>query len=635
MSIRHFVVGIILTGSLSWGQVWAQVSTDLRLQRVEPTNWWTDMAHQDLQLLVYGEGIANANVSVQYPGVTLNGVQRVENENYLFLDLTISEDARAGTVNLTFGFPAPTVPAEEGLPVLPREVTFPYQLKDRKAGSAQREGFNTSDVLLLLTIDRFANGDESNDNVEGYPDTLNRAYKGGRHGGDIQGLINHLDYLDDMGFTQIWPMPVLENNQPGYSYHGYSTTDYYKVDPRYGSNEDYVRLSDEAAARGMGLVMDMILNHCGSEHWWMKDLPSEDWINHGGEFSPTNHRREALHDIHAAETDKAGFVDGWFVPTMPDLNQRNPLMANYLIQNAIWWVETANLSGIRVDTYSYSDKDFLSEWTRRLMEEYPRLNIVGEEWSVNPVITSYWQHGSYRRDGYESYLPSVMDFPLQAAVVDGLKDSESWASGLRNIYEVIATDFIYGDPYNLVIFPDNHDMSRIHSQLNDDVELTKIALSFFMTMRGIPQLFYGTEILMNNPGTDDHGIIRSDFPGGWPDDIANGFTGQGLSAEQADMQLFTKRLLNWRKTSDAVINGNLMQYGPEDSTYTYFRYSDSDRVMVIINKDDSAKTLDMTRFEEGLAGATKGANALTGQPYSLEGALTVGPKQALIIQVLP
>lgn len=561
---------------------------------VSPPNWWVDMAASDVELMVYGDDIADDTVMVSKGAVSITKTQALDSENYLFVTLN-TEKAKAGEVILTFTDSDGTV----------REKS--YSLLKRKAGSAQRQGFSPKDAIYLIAPDRFANGDPSNDNVEGYKDTVDRAAKGGRHGGDIKGIIDNLGYVKEMGFTQIWTMPLLENAMDNYSYHGYSTTDYYQVDPRFGSNQDYVELSEKASEAGIGIIMDMVLNHIGSTHQWMKDKPSQDWINNNGVFVGTTHKRESLHDPHAVESDKIGFSDGWFVPTMPDLNQRNPHLANYLIQNAIWWVEFANLSGIRVDTYSYPDKDFLSQWTTRLIEEYPNLNIVGEEWSVNPAITAYWQRGSHKHDNYVSALPSVMDFPLQTALVKALDSAESWNSGFISVYETLATDFLYAEPNNLVVFADNHDMSRVFTQLGHDVRKWNMAMTFFLTTRGIPQVFYGTEILMQNEGTTDHGVIRTDFPGGWKEDTdKNAFSGKGLSEEERWAQQRTKSLLSLRREYPALFEGELKHYAPKDGVYTYFRVNENDKsraLMVILNKEETDVAL--SQYRELLGRYTK------------------------------
>lgn len=553
---------------------------------VYPPNWWVGMQNSNVELMLYGDGVADDTVSIAKGDVRVKHSQALDSENYLFVTLDTSNvSAQELVIRLT---------DSDGTT---RDLT--YTLEKRAQGSASREGFGPQDAIYLIAPDRYANGNVENDNVKGYGDPADRSFKGGRHGGDIQGIVDNLNYIQDMGFTQIWTMPMLENAMDKYSYHGYSTTDYYKIDPRFGSNDDFIALSTEAKSKGLGIIMDMVLNHIGSNHLWMKDTPSHDWINNNGKFVGTTHKREALHDPHAIASDIKGFSDGWFVPTMPDLNQRNPHLANYLIQNAIWWVESAGLSGIRVDTYSYPDKAFLSQWTNRIMDEYPNFNIVGEEWSVNPAITAYWQAGSHRHDDYDSALPSVMDFPLQAAVVEALSNDESWNSGFISVYETLATDFLYGDPNNLVIFPDNHDMSRIFTQLGHDKDKWNMAMTLLLTTRGIPQVFYGTEILMGNEGSEDHGIIRSDFPGGWPsDNDKNAFTGHGLTDDERWAQQRVKGLLQLRKSHPLQFKGLLKHFAPENGVYTYIREANvdsasgadksntnqSDKILVILNK---------------------------------------------------
>ncbi|MCB0855607.1 MAG: cyclomaltodextrinase N-terminal domain-containing protein, partial [Bacteroidetes bacterium] len=426
--------------------------------------------------------------------------------NYLVIDLEISDQAKPGTLVLNFKR------GDENV------VSVNYELQKRREGSASREGFNPSDVMYLITPDRFANGNPENDEVAGLKEKSDRKFKGGRHGGDIKGILDNLNYIKDMGFTAIWVNPVLENDMEKFSYHGYSTTDFYKVDARFGTNEDYVLLSKKAKEIGIKLIMDMIINHNGSEHWWMKDLPTSDWVNYQqefleGEYHITSHRKATIQDPYVSQKDLDEYVDGWFVPTMPDLNQNNPYMAKYLTQNSIWWVEYADLDGIRMDTYSYPEQDYMTEWTCDVMEEYPRFNIVGEEWHLNPSIVAYWQKGKENSNGYTSCLPSLMDFPLQSGVVEGLNAKETSFSGWVNTYDRLANDFIYADPSNMVTFPDNHDMQRFYSQVNEDYDLFKLGIAYFLTVRGIPQIYYGTEILMTS--SSDHGIVRSDFPGGW------------------------------------------------------------------------------------------------------------------------
>lgn len=591
------------------------------VNRIEPPFWWAGMKNSRLQLMVHGLNLEGASVSINYPGVAVCSVASLDNPNYLFINLELAPDVEAGSFDIVFSKQKKNIASSR------------YELKARQQGSAPREGFDASDVIYLITPDRFVNGNPDNDNVAGMKEQANRNDYNGRHGGDIQGMINSLDYLKNMGFTAIWINPVLENNMTQVSYHGYSTTDFYKVDPRYGSNDEYLQLKKELEKRGMKLIMDMIFNHCGSEHWWMDDLPARDWFNFYPEYKITNHRRTVNQDPHASEFDKKLMTDGWFVPTMPDMNHHNPYMATYLIQNAIWWTEFAGLNGIRMDTYPYPDKFLMAEWTRRMQEEYPHLNMVGEEWSLNPGIVSYWQKGKVNSDGYVSFLPSLMDFPLHNALVSGLNEKEDWGNGIIKIYEGLANDFLYADAANLVIFPDNHDMSRIYTQLNENDKLFRLATTFILTTRGIPQIFYGTEILMANPNSNEHGVIRGDFPGGWAGDTKNAFTGEGLSEKQLQTQAYFKKLLNWRKNQPVMHSGKLKHYVPQDGMYVYFRYNDSASVMVVLNKNDEAKILDTSRFVESLRGFKTGHDIISGSDIADLKQIQVPAASAMIIEL--
>jgi glycosidase len=470
---------------------------------------------------------------------------------------------------------------------------------------------NSSDAIFLITPDRFANGDESNDIVEGLKETkINRSDDYARHGGDLKGIINHLDYIHELGYTAIWPTPVLINDMYSGSYHGYAITDYNKVDPRFGTLDDYIELSSKLRQKGMHLIMDQVANHCGSEHWWMKDLPFNDWVNQQNSFEEnaelknSNHRRTSNQDLYASEKDKQEMNEGWFVSAMPDLNQRNPFMAKYIIQNSIWWIETLQLGGIRQDTYPYSDKSFMANWAGAIMNEYPNFSIVGEEWSLNPLLVGYWQTGAKNKDGYESNLRSTMDFPMQHAIVEALNEPENWDKGLVKIYEGLANDFHYPSPKDIMIFPDNHDMSRIYTQLNEDITNTKMAMAYILTLPRIVQVYYGTEILMNDtakPG--DHGLIRTDFPGGWKGDTVNAFTGEGLSDNQNSMQLFVKKILNYRKQSKAISEGKTVHFAPVNGVYVMFRVFENETVITILNKNEIPMNLDLNRFNEiGLKG---------------------------------
>jgi len=592
-----------------------------KIHRVEPLFWWVGMENPELQVMVYGEDIAALQPAIDYEGVRLKRAIRVENPNYLFLDLYIDKQAKPGTFDIQFRRKGETV------------ESHPYELRSRNQKPQEHQGFNNGDVIYLITPDRFANGNPDNDEVPSLIEGKNRDAKGGRHGGDLQGIIDHLDYIDRMGYTAIWLNPVLENDMPDHSYHGYATTDYYQVDARMGSNELYKKLSHKAKERGIKLIMDMIPNHCGSNHWWMEDPPSDNWVHYQDSFQVTNHRRTTVRDPHASQADHKKFTHGWFVSAMPDLNQDNPLMAQYLIQNSIWWVEYADLNGIRVDTYPYSGKKFMARWTCRMMEEYPNLNIVGEEWSLNPAVVAYWQEGKENADGYTSCLPSLMDFPLHNGLLSALKEEEGWNRGWIKAYEALSNDFQYADPYNLVIFPDNHDMSRFFTQIGEDYGLYKLGISYILTMRGIPQIFYGTEILMANPGTDDHGIIRSDFPGGWPGDQTNAFTGEGLSKQKKAAQDFMKKLLNWRKQKEVIHNGRLMHFAPQNGVYVYFRYNEQEKVMVVLNKSKESRQIDLSRFSEILEPGSRATDVISGNQYTLNGTLKVAGKTPLILEV--
>jgi len=596
------------------------VSGQAQLERVEPMFWWAGMKSPHLQLMVYGENISETNVSLEYPGVELISVSKVQNPNYLFIDLKLSENAKPGSFDLLFQKENETI------------ETYKYELKAREKSSASRKGFDQSDVIYLITPDRFVNGNPDNDQVEGMKELPDRTDKDGRHGGDIRGIINSLDYLQEMGFTAVWLNPVLENNMTQVSYHGYSATDFYKVDPRYGSNEEYRELNDELDKRGMKLIMDMIFNHCGSEHWWMEDLPMPNWINNYPNYKITSHQRTVNQDPHASKSDYEAMVEGWFVPTMPDLNQENEFMSTYLIQNSIWWIEYVGLEGIRQDTWPYPDKHMMTEWTKRVLEEYPDFNIVGEEWSLNPAIVSYWQKGQNNFDGYECHLPSLMDFPLQSAVSRGLTNEEGWGSGLIEMYEMLANDFLYPDPDNLVVFPDNHDMSRFFVQMGEDVDLLKMGIAYFLTIRGVPQLYYGTEVLMTHEGSD-HGNIRAEFPGGWNDHKTNAFTGEGLTSEQKEMQQYISIIQNWRKNKEVVHTGKLMHFTPEDGIYTYFRYDEDETVMVVLNKNQEEKSLSTKRFSEIMGGYSSGKEIITSETISDLSEIKIPAKAAMIIEL--
>jgi len=425
-------------------------------------------------------------------------------------------------------------------------------------------------------------------------------------------MTQHLDYIEEMGYTAIWPSPLLTNDMENWSYHGYAMTDFYQVDPRFGTLADYKELADKARERNIKLIMDQVANHCGSEHWWMKDLPFKDWLNYQENYGNnenipnSNHRRTSNQDLYAAIRDKKEMTHGWFVSAMPDLNQRNPFMAKYIIQNSIWWIETLGLGGIRQDTYPYADKEFMAEWAGTIMNEYPNFNIVGEEWSYNPLLIAYWQRNNNNKDGYNSNLRSTMDFAMQNLIVEALREEEKWDTGLVKIYEGLANDFAYSTPKDIVAFLDNHDMDRVFTQFKEDIVNTKMGLAYLLMLPRIPQLYYGTEILMQNsakPG--DHGLIRTDFPGGWDGDPINAFTGQGLSKDQLDMQSYLKKILNFRKNSKAVHEGRTVHFAPSNGIYVLFRILGDETVCLILNKNSEPYSLDLSTFAEiGLDGKT-------------------------------
>jgi len=595
------------------------------VDRVEPPFWWVGMKHRPLQVMLHGQRLGGLTAQVSAPGVSVKRTIALPNPNYLVVELDVAPNAKPGPISLALKRGHATV------------LRQPYELRARAPGSARRQGFGPADAIYLVVPDRFANGNPANDNVEALGDPVNRADHGGRHGGDLQGIAQHLDYIAGLGFTQLWPTPVVENKQAKYSYHGYSATDLYRVDPRFGSNEDYRQLSEQARAKGIGLIMDLVPNHIGSGHAWMQDMPAPDWLNHPDHYVETNHRHVTVQDRYAAASDKAGLTDGWFVPTMPDLNQRQPLLATYLVQNAIWWIEYAGLTGIRADTYPYSDKAFLARWSGTIMAEYPNLSIVGEEMTDHPSMVAYWLRGHRNHDGYVSHMPSMMDFPLHGALRQALVEPEGqgYGIGLGRLYEALVDDMQYPEPTRLVLFEGNHDTNRVFSALGEDVALNKLALVYLATIARTPQMFYGSEILMKSPIERNDGIVRSDFPGGWAGDAVDAFTGQGLDDDQRATQAFVKRLFNWRKTSAAVQRGRLTHYAPDRGTYTYFRTDEKTgaQVMVVLSKATTEVRLDMRRFAELLPSSAKGRELFSGATLDLGRELVVSPRSALVIDL--
>ncbi len=595
--------------------------------RVEPPGWWTGMRDSALQLMVYGEAIGSCEVALDYPGVSLVQVHRADSPSYLFLDLELGADAEPGTLNFTFACAGR----------LQRSVAFSLEGRTRPAGHFM--GFGPADAVYLITPDRFANGDPTNDSVPGMRETrVDRTDDYARHGGDLRGIIDHLDYLADLGVTALWPSPLLTNDMPRQSYHGYAITDYYEVDPRFGTLQTYVELAEKARQKGIKLIMDQVVNHCGLYHWWMADLPFSDWVNMqdtfeaGKQVPVTNHRRTVNQDPYATEADKKLMHDGWFVPSMPDLNQSNPFLARYLVQNSIWWIETLGLGGIRQDTYPYADKAFTASWAGAIMREYPDFSIVGEEWSYNPLVVGYWQDGAGNRDGYRSHLRSAMDFPLQRTLIEALREDEDWDSGLIRLYEALANDFSYARPEYLLLFGDNHDMDRLYTQVGESPELAEMTVAFILTAPRTPQLYYGTEILMQNsakPG--DHGLIRTDFPGGWKGSPKNAFTGAGLDAPERRMQQTLRSLLQYRKASQALTAGLTRHFAPEQGIYLLARQAGDETVVLLLNKQEQPVRLDLGRFAElGLEGRVF-TDLVSGQELLWGDAVTLSRKGAYVL----
>jgi glycosidase len=599
----------------------AAVGEAQEIERVEPPFWWTGFEHSEVQLMLYGNNISMLTPATDYPGVSIRRTVRVRNPNYLFVYLDIGRDVLPGVFDIVLS---------EG----DYTVNRTYELRQKNPLPDRVRGISAADSIYLLMPDRFANGDPNNDEFYFLDDKLDRDDHYGRHGGDLKGIADNVDYIANLGVTSVWLSPVVENNVPIASYHGYSTTDHYTVDPRLGSNEQFLELAANMRARGIGLVLDQVVNHIGSGHWWMSDLPAGDWLNFQDEPVQTSHRPTTNMDPYAAEYDRKRHSDGWILESMPDLNQRNPLLADYLIQNSIWWVEYAGLQGIRLDTLSYSDKDFVSEWSRRITREYPDLAIVGTEWSESPAMVSYWQRGKQNYDGYSSDLTGLFDFPVQAALSRALlSEPTDFGSVWSSLHELIGMDFLYPDSMSLVIFPGNHEMDRIYTRLEEDHDLYTMAMIFYATMRGIPLFFYGDEILVSHAPASSLGEVRSDFPGGWDSDAANAFTGDGLTDEQRDAQELVSRLLTWRKTSRAVHHGKFMHFAPIKNVYVYFRYDDENTVMVIFNRNNETTTIETERFAERFGEATHGTDVISGKRYSILDSLVLEPRSALLLEL--
>ncbi|MEC5395815.1 glycoside hydrolase family 13 protein [Bergeyella sp. RCAD1439] len=612
-------LGLMVSGGLS-----------AQFKKVEPAFWWKGMKNPRVQILLYGDGIARGTLAFS-DGVKPVSVEKVENPNYLFVTIDTREVPGSGfEIYLQNG--------------KKRLASYRYELKDRQPHSAQRPSFGAKDAVYLIMPDRFANGDVSNDSQPSLREKADRTLPSGRHGGDLRGIINRLDYLRELGVTVLWLTPVNQDDEKSYSYHGYAQTDLYRIDARYGTNEDYLELSRELKKRGMLLIQDYVTNHWGISHWLIQDLPSKDWIHRfpDGEgsfgFKRSNYRTTTQFDANAALVDRREALNGWFDTTMPDLNQSHPLVLNYLIQNAIWWIEYAELGGLRVDTYPYNDKEAMAKWAKAITEEYPHLNIVGEAWMYSPAHISFWQKASKigAMKGYDSHLPSVMDFTLFADLPLALQEEERWDRGLVRLYNVFSSDFLYPDIGNVMVFFENHDTERWNEIFDGDVRYYKLAMALISTVRGYPQLYYGSEVgLRGSKARGGDADIRRDFPGGWPGDAQNAFEAEGRTAEQTLFYDYTAALLNWRKGKNVIHTGKTKHYVPQGNVYVYFRYDDQEKVMVVLNTNDTETVLDLKRFEESLGGVTQGFDPIEKKFYevSSQGRLVLPAKSPLILEL--
>ena len=603
--------------------------------RIDPTNWFADMQDPTLQLMVYGKDIKFADVTTDYPNVKIDSLVRLDSPNYLLVYLNL-KGAKPGEISLTFS-------NKNG-----KKTTKKFQLKAREMAGADRKGFDISDVLYMLMPDRFANGSPKNDVIKGMEDQLcDRNEPSLRHGGDLEGLRQHLDYFTDLGVTALWLTPVLENDRPAdggkhSTYHGYATTDYYRVDPRFGTNEEYKALIDECHKKGLKVVMDMIFNHCGDYHPWakgtridengktIKDYPSKDWFNSPNYGLQTSYKLTPVLDPYASKVDMKETVDGWFVASMPDLNQRNPHVIKYLIQNSIWWIETVGIDGIRMDTYPYADRQAMADWMKVLNKEYPNFNTVGETWVTEPAYTAAWQKDSKLSD-INSNLKTVMDFAFFDRLSQAKnEETDDWWKGWNRIYNSLCYDYLYTDPSSVMAFIENHDTDRYLGNGKDSTAL-KQAYALLLTMKRIPQLYYGTEILMNGTKTETDGNVRQDFPGGFPGDKVNKFTHEGRTKAENAMFDWTSRLLHWRQNNDVIINGSQTQFIPWHGVYVLARQHNGKTVLTILNGKKADNQVDVARYAEVIGSHTTATDVLTGATVDLTKNIPLTQRQAMVL----
>lgn len=589
---------VLLIGGGMFAKLRAQ-STLKALDKVRPMSWWVDMADSSLQLLIHGKDIAERTVAFTYPGVHVVKVHKVENPNYLFIDLLIDKGTQPGSFDISF--------TKKGA----KPLHYTYRLDRPSNDPGRNQGVTDKDLIYLIMPDRFSNGDPSNDKVTGMKDqSLNRDSMYERHGGDIQGLMNHLDYLKDLGVTAIWCTPMIENDMTRASYHGYAATDIYKIDPRFGTNALYKAYVEKCHSMGLKVIKDVVHNHIGSEGWIMNDLPMKDWVHQWPAYTNSSYRDQPVMDIHRSFSDKKIMLDGWFVPTMPDLNQDNPFVGKYLLQNHIWWIEYAGIDGLRLDTYPYNDPEFMAGWAKAILKQFPHLSIFGETLVTTVAEQAFFAGGNTVNRGMDTYLPGVTDAALKDAIYGFLNDKDGWVDGSNKLYATLSLDFLYKHPEQNEIFLDNHDMSRFYSMIGEDFNKFQQGIGILLTMRGVPQIYYGTEILMKNFSAPD-GLVREDFPGGWKSDTVNKFTASGRTALENKAFDFIRTLAQFRRSSPALQEGKLMQYVPEDKVYVYFRYTDAESVMVIINRNDSSRVLNTDRYKESLRGYRQAVNVLT------------------------
>ena len=618
--------------SLSFIMTALGMNAAVKIDRVEPTDWYVGMKDPSLQLMVYGEGIREAQVSTDYPGVRVDSLVRLDSPNYLLVYLDLS-GAQPGEMKLRFTMGKSKKEAS-------------YRLKARAMAGEERKGFSNADVLYMLMPDRFAQGKDHKARVKGMnPYVEDRSKPSLRHGGDLQGIRDHLDYFTQLGVTALWLTPVLENNSPdgkdgSSTYHGYATTNYYRVDPRFGTNEDYRQLIADAHAKGLKVVMDMIFNHCGFEHPWVKDLPSQDWLNvpewlsgkeeDKAKYLQTSYKLTPVLDPYAAEVDKRETVDGWFVPSMPDLNQRNPHVIKYLIQNSVWWIETVGIDGIRMDTYPYADREAMALWMKTLEREYPNFNTVGETWVTEPAYTAAWQKDS-KLSSINSYLKTVMDFAFYDRVnMAAREETDDWWQGMNRVYNTLCYDYLYANPSSVLAFIENHDTDRFLRNGTDTLAL-KQALALLLTINRTPQLYYGTEILMNGTKEVTDGNVRKDFPGGFPGDKANCFTAEGRTRAQNDMFNWLSRLLHWRQGNEAIIHGKQVQFTPRKGVYVIARQAKGQNVLTVVNGTSEPAQMEVRRYAEIIGQATEATDILTGRKVALDKDVALQPRETLVL----